>query len=66
MIEDFTHVLPEDKIPDIQTKSKFEGQVFDLSEANKKAAYYQDLREKMEATADMAKRSIKLKHKLDG
>lgn len=66
MIEDFTHVLPEDKAPNVPTKSKFAGQVFDLGEVNKKAAYYRDLREKMEATADMAKQSVRLKHKLDG
>lgn len=47
MVEDFTHVLPEDKSKPKIT-NRFAGQIFDLKEANERSQYFRQLRQKME------------------
>lgn len=57
MVEDFTHVLPEDKaVP--TPKRQFADQVFDLAEANKSAKYFQELRKEIEAIERHARQKI--------
>lgn len=47
-VEDFTHVLPEDKITRSGAHKQLTGQIFDLVEANKAARHFREFREKVE------------------
>lgn len=53
IVEDFTHVLPEDKpIHRKQDKELF-NKIYDLQEANKQAKYYKEFREKLAAIEEL-------------
>lgn len=58
MVEDFTHVLPEDKSkPPIV--NRFAEQIFDLKEANERAQYFRQLRQRMEDTERKSRERFK-------
>jgi|GEM_PF-4344283 hypothetical protein len=64
MIEDFTHVLPEDKPIHRKQKRHFMAQVFDLAEANRRARYFQEVREKAERVEKQAKMNMEQRYRL--
>ncbi len=55
MIEDFTHVLPEDKPIHRKRNEDLFNRIYDLDEAMKRSKYYEDLRTKIEEAEERAR-----------
>jgi len=58
MIEDFTHVLPEDKAAPI-AKTPFQDQVFDLKTANEREKHLRQLRQELEVVEQNSREKFK-------